>query len=302
MDGIKIEVTGSVARVIERPSRITSGTVGLPVEFTFDSEWDGLRKVAVFHAGEIRKDMVIVDGATVVPIEIMEKPNVRLHIGVYGVNEDGSVAITTIWANVGKIYPGAVPGGDIGSDVGTAKQQYEDAVTAAEKAEFAADRAEAAADRAEAGGGGGSPYAVLYTAQTLTDEQKAQARENIGALSAADKPEPSDAVVQKVIGDNLVDPDASEKGVLISKSNGTVEANASYNTTDYIPIKAGQSIDLCVVGTRKNVFGPLHQLPAIAGSCGPANFVTGGASWTDEYVLIDSGAAQISFKVLSKQD
>jgi hypothetical protein len=67
-------------------------------------------------------------------------------------------------------------------------------------------------------------------------------------------------------------------------------------------VKAGQSIDLCVVGTRKNVFGPLHQLPAIAGACGPGNFVTGGASWTDEYVLIDSGAAQISFKVLSKQD
>lgn len=29
--------------------------------------------------------------------------------------------------------------------------------------------------------GGGSPYAVLYTEQTLTDEQKTQARENIGA-------------------------------------------------------------------------------------------------------------------------
>ncbi len=62
-------------------------------------------------------------------------------------------------------------------------------------------------------------------------------------------------------------------------------------------VKAGQSIDLCVVGTRKNVFGPLHQLPAIAGACGPGNFVTGGASWTDEYVLIDSGAKHIQFTV-----
>ena len=62
-------------------------------------------------------------------------------------------------------------------------------------------------------------------------------------------------------------------------------------------VKAGQSIDLCVVGTRKNVFGPLHQLPAIAGACGPGNFVTGGANWTDEYVLIDSGAKSITFTV-----
>lgn len=33
------------------------------------------------------------------------------------------------------------------------------------------------------GGGGGSANAVLYTAQTLTEEQKAQARTNIGAIS-----------------------------------------------------------------------------------------------------------------------
>ena len=66
-------------------------------------------------------------------------------------------------------------------------------------------------------------------------------------------------------------------------------------------VKAGQSIDLCVVGTRKNVFGPLHQLPAIAGACGPGNFVTGGQNWTDEYVLIDSGAQRIVFAVKSKE-
>ena len=70
-----------------------------------------------------------------------------------------------------------------------------------------------------------------------------------------------------------------------------------YKTDVTEAVKAGQSIDLCVVGTRKNVFGPLHQLPAIAGACGPGNFVTGGAAWTDEYVLIDSGAKSITFTV-----
>ena len=262
MDKIKISVSGNIAVVAEKPKRITSGTTGLPVEFTFDSEWDELRKVAVFDACCVRKDMIIKDGATVVPIENLAKHGSCLCIGVYGVNEDGSVAIPTIWANVGMIYPGAVPEGDIGTDVGLAKEQYDAALLASERSENAANRseaaaseaennaglandaafradaamvsavsasesahqsaqragaseehidiqkykidqsvaeaknaqhyaevaqnrAEAAADRAEAaggGGGGGSSNAVLYTPQTLTEEQKAQARENIGAI------------------------------------------------------------------------------------------------------------------------
>lgn len=184
MEAIKIEVIGNIARATEKPVKTTSGTVGLPVEFTFDSEWDGLRKVAVFHAGEIRKDMVIVDGATVVPIEIMEKPNVRLHIGVYGVNEDGSVAIPTIWANVGKIYPGAVPGGDMGSDIGTAKEQYEAAWTAAKKAEDASAKAEAEAKRAES-----AVVAAERAAQNAANEAMVagEAAEHIAVVSEQNK-------------------------------------------------------------------------------------------------------------------
>ena len=230
MEAIKIEVAGNIARVIEKPLRITSGTVGLPVEFTFDSQWDGLSKIAVFQAGYVRKDMMVVDDATVVPMEIMVKPNVRLNIGVYGVNEDDSVAIPTIWANAGQIRDGAVPGGSTGSDIGMAKKYYDEAMQAAKDADAsakkaeseagvaetnadraeasakeaavarsnaqvfandagesnrqakeAAERSEAAADRAESAGGGGSSYAVTYTPQTLTPEQQARARENIGA-------------------------------------------------------------------------------------------------------------------------
>jgi hypothetical protein len=54
------------------------------------------------------------------------------------------------------------------------------AAASATRAEAAATRAEEAAKRAEAAGGGGSADAVLYTPQTLTDDQKAQARKNIG--------------------------------------------------------------------------------------------------------------------------
>lgn len=116
MDGIKIEVTGNIARVTEKPFRITSGTVGLPVEFSFDSQWDGLRKTALFYAGHVR---IAVDGLeteTIVPWEVLEKPCARLSIGVYGVNDDGSLAIPTTWANVSTIHPGADLDGDPGAD------------------------------------------------------------------------------------------------------------------------------------------------------------------------------------------
>lgn len=109
MEAIKIEVTGNIAKVKEKPARITSGTVGLPVEFTFDSQWDNLRKVTVFRAGKVVKS---VEDPTTVPWEVLEKPGVWLSVGVYGTNSDGSTVIPTIWANVSPIYTGVDPDGD----------------------------------------------------------------------------------------------------------------------------------------------------------------------------------------------
>ena len=112
MEAIKVDVTGNIARVIDKPSRITSGTVGLPVEFSFDSQWDGLTKTAVFRAGEITKAVIEPKAGDTVPWEVLQKPCVWLSIGVYGENEDGSVVIPTIWANVCPIHVGVDPDGD----------------------------------------------------------------------------------------------------------------------------------------------------------------------------------------------
>ena len=116
MDSIRIEVTGNIARVIERPARITAGTVGLPVEFTFDSQWDGLDKTAVFRAGHECKIAERLEAEAVVPGELLEKPGVWLSVGVYGVNKDGSEAIPTIWANVCVINHSVNPEGDPSTD------------------------------------------------------------------------------------------------------------------------------------------------------------------------------------------
>ena len=50
MESIQITVTGTTAAVsVGYP--ITAGTVGLPVEFTYDSQWQPLQKTAVFRVG-----------------------------------------------------------------------------------------------------------------------------------------------------------------------------------------------------------------------------------------------------------
>lgn len=113
MDGIRIEVTGNIARITERPARITAGTVGLPVEFSFDSQWNGLSKTAVFRAGRTELIAEGLDTNTTVPWEVLDKPNAWLSIGVYGVSDDGTVAIPTIWANVCVICEGVNPDGDV---------------------------------------------------------------------------------------------------------------------------------------------------------------------------------------------
>lgn len=116
MEGIKIEVTGNIARVIEKPAKITAGTVGMPVEFTFDSHWAGLNKTAVFLAGNRQMIFYGLENIATVPWEILQKPGVRLNIGAYGENADGSVAIPTVWAAVGAIFPGADPDGAPSTD------------------------------------------------------------------------------------------------------------------------------------------------------------------------------------------
>ena len=54
-------------------------------------------------------------------------------------------------------------------------------------------------------------------------------------------------------------------------------------------VRAGKTIRVTVVGTRRNLFGPLHFAPRFDGSYGPGHFVTGGDAWTDDYALIPSG-------------
>ena len=116
MDSIKIEVIGNIAKVTDKPAVITSGTVGLMAEFTFDSQWEGLTKTAVFRACGVMKSVDDIGTEVTVPWEVLKKHGVWLTVGVTGINRDGTIVIPTLWANVCVIKPGATTEGDPGAD------------------------------------------------------------------------------------------------------------------------------------------------------------------------------------------
>lgn len=115
MQAIKISVTGNTAAVTCL-TPVTAGTVGMPVEFTFDESWAGLTKTAVFRVGERTMDCLGLELQTVVPWELLRRPGCHLFAGVYGCNQDGSLQIPTVWADLGVILPGADPTGDVSTD------------------------------------------------------------------------------------------------------------------------------------------------------------------------------------------
>lgn len=111
MKAIKIAVAGASAEILETVP-IVSGTVGLPVAFSFDEAWTGFQKTAVFRVNGRTIDQIHIAEEGIVPWELLEKPGCRLWIGVYGINEDGTVQMPTVWVDAGAVLPGADPSGD----------------------------------------------------------------------------------------------------------------------------------------------------------------------------------------------
>ena len=115
MGNIQINVHAADA-AIAAPATLTSGMVGATVTFAFsDEKWRALRKIAVFRAGAVCRDVEEsdwCDGACVIPWECLSLPGERLLVGVYGLDDTGILVIPTVYADCGWINPGADPVGD----------------------------------------------------------------------------------------------------------------------------------------------------------------------------------------------
>ena len=111
MTEVYMEITGAVATA-RKVGPLTAGMVGVPVVFSFSPEWQELNLLAVFRAGEEKKDNEIKEGRSVIPSEVLTQPGQMLCIGVEGRSKDGALVIPTVWAEVGRILDGAQAAND----------------------------------------------------------------------------------------------------------------------------------------------------------------------------------------------
>lgn len=146
--------TGADGEMIQE-EMLAAGMIGKQVRFEFSSDWDGLRKVAVYKAGTACCTSVDVGEVDTIPAEVLTQSLHRLFVGVYGISEDGSVVTPAVFAPGPFIHISAVMGDD---------PCFDPKNTFWIKLEQAIEET------------------VRFTPQILTAAQQLQARENIGAV------------------------------------------------------------------------------------------------------------------------
>ena len=141
---IHVAATGRAIRAIaDEP--ITTGSVGIPVDLTLSSDFDGLECSVCFKTDYASGD-AINDGKTItVPPQCLSMEGLTLSVGVYGALPDGTVVIPTIWTPVGTVRKGATPSGVNPSEPAPSwvAQVQEMAETAMEKSKGVAGRVSA---------------------------------------------------------------------------------------------------------------------------------------------------------------
>lgn len=90
--------------------RLTTGSVGLEVQFGFSEDWEDLARVAVFRGSGHSVDVHLAGNSCRVPPEVLTEAGDILSIGVYGTDGE-NVVIPTVYAEAGRIVPGAAPSG-----------------------------------------------------------------------------------------------------------------------------------------------------------------------------------------------
>lgn len=189
----EIQVSGTKAGVAYRTA-IPAGLIGgyISVQYT-DPSWVKLIKTVVFRGAQTR-DVVTNSDVVRIPTETIAVGK-ELYVGFYGTDTNGTVAIPTVWANLGVVVEAANPSGDESTDPSLPVW--------AQLAQRVEDLEKYGTGSSGGGTGGSAEGAVLYTAQKLNDDQKAQARENIQAADA----NLLDTILEDVPLKNILPPD-----------------------------------------------------------------------------------------------
>ena len=111
----EVKVSG-VCAYATRKRLIPAGIVGAQVSFSFtDPKWDNLTKTVVFK-GFGTKDVLLKGDTVRIPQEVVSRKDVRLLVGVYGTDAEKTIAIPTLWADLGTVRNAADPSGDEAAD------------------------------------------------------------------------------------------------------------------------------------------------------------------------------------------
>ncbi len=90
---------------------ITTGSVGIPVEVVLNADFDGLQAILVFACSDESVDVALFGQDVTVPPQLVTERGRLLTMGVYATRPDGTVAIPTVWAEVGIVREGTQPSG-----------------------------------------------------------------------------------------------------------------------------------------------------------------------------------------------
>ena len=172
---------------------LTAGSQNVnTVEFRFNAAWDGLAKTATFKTSKKTISVLLNTNTTAIPWEALADAGEILAVGVFGVSGE-TLVLPTVWGILGKVMDAAHLGDEEKEPTPDVYQKILDELNALERPTWDAVQNKPFSTLGSGlsvdengvlsaeGGGGSSANAVQYVAQTLTDEQKAQARKNIGA-------------------------------------------------------------------------------------------------------------------------
>ena len=260
---ILLDVSGASA-IVRKQDILTSGMVGAKVVFCFDEDWDNLAKTAVFRAGKVTKDAIVVDSISEIPHEVLAAPGVPLEIGVYGTADNGSVVIPTVWAKTYNIKHGTDPSGDESLDptlpVWAQMQEQIDTMYKSSEEIYAAmddlmQTIEEAKDDLDDIVAAGGYYSKLESNTNFASAIKGKLSGAI--VSAKDVSSIEHTVAVKAHSKNLInntDDFVKPSGIVHTFVDGVLEVTGGY-VNKWIRVQEGETYTFSCISTRTGTSG-----------------------------------------------
>lgn len=164
----RVNITKNRAITTER-ELLTHGQVGAKVQFTFSNDWADLKKTAVFKccgkAIDVLEEQWETNYTVVIPPEMTQDIGTMVRVGVYGRNDSGKRVTPTVYTNLSLVAEAADPSGDTSTD---------QSLPVYSQLQIELDEVKNNLKNTAA-------KAVQVVPQNFSDDEKLQARENIGA-------------------------------------------------------------------------------------------------------------------------